>query len=306
MIENQTWFVIINPTSGNGSSQRKWPKIQQLLLDYGFVFEFEFTKHPAHSIELLHESVNQGVSKIICVGGDGTIHNIVNGIMAQNVFQTSKINLGVIPIGTGNDWVKTYGISLDIEKAIQCIKNGDLKHQDVGKIELTNQEREPIYFNNLAGVGFDGYVVSKVQKYKKLGALAYIFGALMGMLSAKNFQSKTTFNSEVYSKKTLMILIGLCQYSGGGMQLTKEPNPSDGYFDISIAENFKGFDILKNLFALFSGKITNSKKIITAKTNQIKIEVIDKTLPFIQADGELIGQGDFKCSIIPKALSFYA
>lgn len=99
-----------------------------------------------------------------------------------------------------------------------------------------------------------------------------------------------------------MVLAGLCKYSGGGMQLTNQPNPSDGLFDVSIAENFSTIDLLKNLPRLFNGRITQNTKVTTKKASSIKVKIIDGQLPFIQADGELIGAGDFEITLFHKAL----
>jgi len=305
MKTSKLWFVIINPTSGNGLSEKKWPQIEALLNTYGFNFEFAFSEYKNHSTKLVQEAITNGFTKIICIGGDGTLHNIVNGIMLQNVIETSKINVGVIPIGTGNDWVRTYNIPNDIENAIQIIKNGKTKIQDLGKIDFLNSNKPSIYFNNLAGLGFDGYVVSKVEKYKKYGALAYFLGTLEGLFSFKNFSSKVIVNSQVISNKALMILVGLCRYSGGGMQLTDAPNPNDGLLDICMVTNFSKFDIIKNLTNLYNGKIAQVKKVISLKTNTIEINILDGNAPFIQADGELIGKGDLLITIVPKAFSFY-
>ncbi|TYA52202.1 diacylglycerol/lipid kinase family protein [Formosa maritima] len=305
MTNNNLWFVIINPTSGNGASKKKWPEIERLLKTYKFEFEFMFTEHENHSIYLVQNAINQGFINIICIGGDGTLHNVVNGIMLQNVVPSNLINVGVIPIGTGNDWVKTHGITNHFENAIITIKNGALKTQDVGKIIIENKFKTPMYFINLAGIGFDGFVVSKVNKYKHLGAIAYLSGALLGLFSFKNFHSKVCVNSSIIESKTLMILIGICQYSGGGMQLTKTPNPFDGLLDISIVKNIGKIDILKNVVNLFNGKITNHKKVVKYKCKSIKVEITDSSKPFIQADGELLGTGNLEISIVPKAFSFY-
>lgn len=304
-MDKKLWFVIINPTSGNGSAKKQWLKIEALLLAYHFDFKFEFTQFSKHSQELVHKAINQGFRNIISIGGDGTLHNIINGIMSQNVVTSSSINVGVIPIGTGNDWVKTHNIPKDLERAIQIIKNGNTAQQDLGKIELLNQSSVPIYFNNLAGIGFDGYVVSKVGKYKHFGPIAYLVGTIMGLFSFKNFKSEVTINSEVIKSKSLMVLIGLCKYSGGGMQLTKTSNPYDGLFDISLAGDFSKWDILKNTVKLFNGSIVNFKKVKTFTSANISIQVLENQKPFIQADGELIGTGDFSVSIVPKSLSFY-
>ncbi|NNC50133.1 MAG: diacylglycerol kinase family lipid kinase [Flaviramulus sp.] len=300
-----SWFVIINPTSGNGSSKKNWPKIKERLELDNFNFQHVFTSHSKHSIQLVQQAIKQNIRNIICVGGDGTLHNIVNGIMAQNIVPATQINVGVIPIGTGNDWIKTFGISQNYRLAIKTIKNGALIKQDIGKIEFENNKLPAIYFNNLAGVGFDGYVVSKIEKHKQFGALAYLYGAVLSLLSFKNFESKVFVNNKIISGKTLMILVGICKYSGGGMQLTKNPHPCDGLFDITIAKNLNKFEIIKNLLNLFNGKITNHKNVTTLKSKEVFIEINQEILPLIQADGELIGSGSFKVSLVPSALSFY-
>jgi YegS/Rv2252/BmrU family lipid kinase len=304
MANKKSWFVIINPTSGNGSSKKKWIKIKQLLNRWEFDFEYAFTMHQKHSVEIVQQAIKNGFINIICVGGDGTLHNIVNGIMLQTEMPSTNITVGVIPIGTGNDWIKTHHIPKDIEGAIQIIKNGETKLQDVGKIELLDSQKEFVYFINLAGVGFDGCVVSRVEKYKRFGSLAYLFSTLISLVSFENFYATALVNSKNISGKTLMILIGLCEYSGGGMKLTKKPNPFDGFFDVSIAKDFSKLDILFNAAKLYNGKIVDFKKVLALKTTSIEIEIEEEKHPYVQADGELIGKGNFKSSIIPKAFRF--
>jgi len=299
------WFVIVNPTSGNGTSKKMWPKINQLLIQSGFDFTFAFTEYLNHSINLTETSINQGIKNIICVGGDGTLHNIINGIMSQNLVVSTAINVGVIPIGTGNDWVRTYNIPSNYKKAITIIKRGNTRQQDIGKINLLNGNKNTLYFNNLVGVGFDGLVVSKVEKYKSLGSMAYLVGAMLSLFAFRNFKTTLYFNDNSYKTKSLMVLVGLCKYSGAGMQLTKEPSPSDGKFDISIAGDLSKMEIIANLKNLFNGNIVDYKKVTTYKTDMIKIIIDEKEIPFIEADGELIGKGSFSVSIIPNAFTFY-
>ena len=305
MTSPKRWFVIINPTSGNGSSKRKWPKIKAHLELENVDFDFAFTEYANHSNELVQVAINHDFKNIICIGGDGTLHNIINGIQNQSYVKSSEIHIGVIPIGTGNDWIKTYNIPLDVQKAISIIKKGHLKSQDLGKIEFLNQDKNDIYFNNLAGVGFDGFVVSKVGKYKYLGSLAYIIGAVVGLFSFKNFSATISLNKKEIKTKSLMVLVGLCNYSGGGMRLTKDPNPNDGLFDVSVAKDLNKLDIIKNLFNLFNGNIVKHSKIENYKVDRLSIIINSEEHPYIQADGELIGKGNIQLSIVPKAFSFY-
>ncbi|WP_456461429.1 diacylglycerol/lipid kinase family protein [Lutibacter sp.] len=297
------WFIIVNPTSGNGASKKKWPVIKKELLNQNFKIEVVFTAYEKHSIKLLEIALKKGFTNFICVGGDGTLHNIINGILRFNPANILEIKIGIIPIGTGNDWVKTYNIPLNYKKAIDIIKTENTIKQDIGKINI-NSTNETVYFNNMAGIGFDGYVVNNVHKYKKLGFLAYLVGALISLINYKKSFLKITFNKTVLKGKCLMLLIGICNYAGGGMQLTKKPNSTDGLFDITYIKNLTLLTVLNNIRGLFNGKITSHKLINTYKTSTIKINVVDSNKSYIQADGELIGSGDFIVSILPKAINF--
>jgi len=297
------WFVIVNPTSGNGTSKKKWPLIFSELTKQNFDFEYVFTEYVKHSIELVQNAIKQGFIKFICVGGDGTLHNIVNAILSLNPKNTSEIKIGIIPIGTGNDWVKTYKIPKDYKKVIEIIKADQTIKQDIGKITLS-EPKKVVFFNNLAGIGFDGFVVNKVHKFKNLGFLAYLIGALVSLTSYKKPTLKIDFNNEEIKDKTLMLLIGLCRYSGGGMRLTKNANPIDGLFDISYINKITLFTILGNLPGLFNGQITNHRLVKTYKSSELNIKVLDTQETYIQADGELIGSGDFSVELLPNAITF--
>lgn len=299
----QQWFVIVNPTSGNGASKKKWPLIFKELKRQQFEFEFAFTEHKEHAVELVKEAINKGFKKLICVGGDGTLHNIVNGVLTLNIATTSALKIGVIPIGTGNDWVKTYGISKDYKKAIETLKTKHTTLQDIGKIHLENTSKT-VYFNNLAGIGFDGYVVNKVHKFKNLGSFAYLTGALVSLFSYKKPLLEISFNNIILKHNTLLLFIGICNYCGGGMQLTKQPNPLNGLFDISLVKNISLIQLLTNIPYLFNGKITQHKIVDNYKTSALKINSLNTQVAYIQADGELIGTGNFTVSLLPKALNF--
>jgi YegS/Rv2252/BmrU family lipid kinase len=300
---NTKWFVIVNPTSGNGASKKKWPLIFNELKHQQFIFEFAITTHKHHAEILVQDAVIKGFKKIISVGGDGTLHAIVNGILSLKTKNISEINIGIIPIGTGNDWAKTYNISKDYKDAIKTLKTNYTVQQDIGKLTLI-PENKIIYFNNLAGIGFDGYVVNKVHKFKNLGSLAYLSGALVSLFSYKKPLLEITFNTTVIKSKTLLLFIGICKFCGGGMQLTKNPNPTDGIFDITFVKNITFLEVIVNIPALFSGKITDKKIIKNYKANKLQIKVLDKQETYIQADGELIGSGDFNVELLPKALTF--
>ncbi len=298
---SKSWFIIVNPYSGNRNISEQWKEIQQLLKTKKINFSFAFTQFSKHEIELVDKAIQNGFRNIISIGGDGTLHHVVNGIMQQRYVKTSDITIAVIPQGTGNDWIKTYNIPNDVKKAIEIISKKKTILQDIGVLETENKTVS--YFNNVAGLGYDGYVVNKLKTLKRFGSIAYLLSGLAGLLLYKKSIFKIIFDDKIIEVKCLMIIFGLCKYSGGGMQFTKDVNSSDGLFDITIAKNLNLFDLVFNLPKLYSGKIVNHKKIETYKTKKIRVIPTDKK-PFIQADGELIGTGKVSVKIIKKALNF--
>ena len=298
------WFVIVNPVSGNGKAKKKWQPIYNELKKQEFKFTYAFTEYEKHSIKLIENAIKHGISKFICVGGDGSLHHIINGIFNHsNTINIKAIKLGVIPIGTGNDWIKTYGISKNYKKAIQTIKKEKTFLQDIGKITLTSSNKE-VYFNNLAGIGFDAHVVNYVHKYKHLGFLAYLVSTLISIGSYKRSFLEIRFNNLIIKQKTLLFLIGICKFSGGGMQLTNYISSNDGQFDVTYVDKITLLTILKHIGKLFNGKITDLEFVKSYTTSEAVIKVLDNKKTYIQADGEIIGSGSFTITILQKALSF--
>lgn len=299
----QKWYVIVNPSSGNGTSKKKWPLIFKELKKQQINFEYDFTSYKKHSTKLVQNAIKNGFKKFICIGGDGTIHNIVNGILIANPNNIKDIKIGVIPVGTGNDWIKTYGISKNYKKAIYTIKNECTTAQDIGKISMLNTNKT-IYFNNLAGIGFDGYVVHKVNSFKNLGFLAYLTAAIVGIITYKKTTLQINFNNIQLKGSSLLVLIGICTYCGGGMRLTQNPNPKDALFDITYLKTISLLTLLLNIPNLFNGKITQNRLLKNYKTSTLHIKVLSKEATYIQADGESIDVENLNISILPNALNF--
>ena len=295
-----SWFIIANPTSGNRNFSKLWKEIQQLLKNKNLDYSFAFTQFSKHEIALVQNAIKIGFRNIMSIGGDGTLHHVVNGIMSQRYVKTSDITISVIPLGTGNDWVKTYNIPRDIKEAIEIIYKKNIITQDIGVLKTVNTIT---YFNNVAGIGYDGYVVNKLQSLKKFGSISYLIAGFYGMLSYKKSNFKILIDNKVITTDCLMTVFGICRYSGGGMQFTEKINTSSGLLNITIVKNFTLLDLIIHLPKLYSGKIVDHRKVATYKTNEITI-LPKKSKPFIQADGELIGIGNVSVSIIKKAIQF--
>lgn len=295
------WFLIANPTAGNRKFSKQWKEIQQLLKNKNIDYSFAFTEHSKHEIKLVQNAIQQGFVNIISVGGDGTLHHVVNGIMTQRYVKTSDITIAVIPLGTGNDWIKTYNIPNNIEKSVEIIHQKKIILQDIGLLETENKTVS--YFNNVAGLGYDGYIVHKLDSLKNFGSIAYLLSGLAGLLFYKKSTFKIIFDDKLIETNCLMTLFGICKFSGGGMQFTKEVDAADGLFDITIAKNLTIFDLVFNIKKLYNGNIIHHKKIETYKTKEITV-IPKSAKPFIQADGELIGTGKITVTIIEKAVNF--
>jgi len=295
-----SWFLIVNPNAGNTHFKKSWNGIQNLLKTKEYNYSFAFTQYTKHEVILVDEAIKQGYRKIISVGGDGTLHHVVNGIMMQRYVKTSDIKLGVIPLGTGNDWIKTFNIPNSIKESIDIILNKNTDFQDVGCIKHGENSEE--YYINVAGIGYDGYVVNKLNSLKRFGSIAYLLSGLYGLLFYKKSNYIIKINNEIIQEKCLMILFGLCRFSGGGMQMTKNVNPKDGLLDVTIAKNLSLIDLVFNLPKLYNGKIVSHKKVDTYKTTSIEIIESNNKKSFIEADGELVGKGSLKVSIINKAI----
>ncbi|MCL7752545.1 diacylglycerol kinase family protein [Polaribacter sp. Z022] len=298
---SNSWFIIANPTSGNRNFSKQWEEIQQLLNNKKIDFSFAFTQFSKHEIELVDKAIQNGFRNIISVGGDGTLHNVVNGIMLQRYVKTSDITIAVIPQGTGNDWIKTYNIPNNVAKAVEIIHQKKTILQDIGVLKTDNNSVS--YFNNVAGLGYDGYIVNKLKTLKRFGSIAYLLSGLAGLLLYKKSVFKIIFDDKVIETNCLMTIFGICKFSGGGMQFTKNVNSTDGLFDVTIAKKLHLLDLVFNLPKLYSGKIVHHKKIETYKTKEITV-IPQTTKPFIQADGELIGTGKVTVKIIEKAINF--
>ena len=298
---SKSWFIIANPIAGNQKFSKQWKEIQQLLNSKNIDYSFVFTQFSKHEIELVQNAIQQGFRNIISVGGDGTLHNIVNGVMMQRYVKSSDITIAVLPIGTGNDWIKTYNIPNNIKKAIDIISERKTILQDIGQIEIATGKIS--YFNNVAGLGYDGYIAKKLQELKRLGSISYLIAGIYGFLFYKKSIFKIEMNQTIIETTCLMTMVSICKFSGGGMQFSKKGDPIDGLFDITIVKNITLLDLILNIKKLYNGKIVAHPKVATYKTNKIIVDP-QNLKPFIQADGELIGTGTATFSLIEKGIHF--
>ncbi|MDA3927373.1 MAG: diacylglycerol kinase family lipid kinase [Prolixibacteraceae bacterium] len=299
------WLVVLNPNAGGNQALREWPLIEQELLKENFSFEIVRTERPKHAISLVKEKIEKGFRKIIIIGGDGTLHEVVNGIMSQNKTSPSSILLGMISMGTGNDWIKTHQISKNFKEAIQQIKEGKTIFQDVGKIIFKHDgvNKETRYFINSVGIGFDAkvlkYSLAKKEKGKSKKS-DYITGLIKSLFTNKNIDSLIQLDSESINTKVYNLTIGVCQYKGGGFKLLPNAIPDDGMLDVTLACKISKRKLIVSLPKIFGGKVDKIKYFDFYQVRDLKLDISGPICT--EADGEYLGLHPLHVSIVPNQL----
>ena len=298
------WFAIANPKSGSGKSESLLKRVEAELSKNQIDFELHKTSVSGDEIMLVKKATSLGYRKILCIGGDGTIQKIVAGIQIQKNIPKDNILFGLVPVGTGNDWAKSKGISLKISESVPFLNSGKIKTQDVGLANIKANEKEiKRYFITYSGVGFDSFMLKRIHRYKWLGKFSYLFCALMNFLNYKNIEVEIETDDAKINSKVFLLGVGLCKFTGGGMQLIKTPAGSSGELNMTIAQDLSKTEIIKIFFSLFNGGVFKKRKILTLSSKRILI-VAKNTILTCQGDGEIFGAGKVSYSVVKKGLRY--
>jgi len=298
--KSDLFYVIVNPNSGSKKALKDWEKINSLLRKSIIIFDFYLTKQAGDAIVATKNAIENGYRRFIAVGGDGTLNEVINGIFTQKFCNTDEIVVGILPVGTGNDWSRNYYIPKDYKLAIKLLEKQNIIVQDVGLAEISGRKQ---FFINVAGLGFDALVAKKTnfQKQKGKGSkfsfLLNIFSTINNYkaISSKIILTDKTFNVDLFSMS-----IGICRYNGGGMLQLPKAIPDDGLFDVTIIKKISIFDLILNIKKLYDGNILKHPNVINLRTN--KLSVISKYNLLLETDGETLETGSYEFSIIPKAI----
>ncbi len=299
------WLVIVNPNAGNKKGKKDWDTISDLLKKEKLSFSVKFTERKGQAIVFTQEAITAGYRKFITVGGDGTLNEVVNGVFSNGVCPTNDISLALIPVGTGNDWGRMFGIPLDYKKAIKIIRDNNQMVHDVGLVSFFDgPEKKERHFINIAGLGFESVVVRRtnIQKDKgRSGKLIYFCNLLMSLLSYKNTKAEIIIDGVKSIADVFSINVGNGRYCGGGMRQTPFALPNDGLLDVTIINGMGKFEIIRNLKILYDGTILNHPKIDGYKCKNIKVS--SDSVIYTEADGESLGHTPAEFSIIPASIN---
>lgn len=279
---------ILNPNAGNGRGQKKWRQLKaQLTIPY----ELHVTQYAGHTCELASEIASTATKKqpvcIIAIGGDGTLHEVVNGIA------TSKhVYVGAIAAGSGNDFARGYRVFKDAKQLQQFVVSKEVTVHDVGVTRINDYEKR--FINNF-GIGFDAFVAiianesqlkKKLNKWK-LGKLSYPYFVIQALFTFKPFQLTAIHNEmrEVFNE-VWFASVSNQPFFGGGMNLSPVSNTQDGKLEVTVVSNLSKWKLLLLFGSVFFAKHTQMKEVHQFEVEQIQFEFQFEAHVMSHADGE--------------------
>ncbi len=283
---------LFNPVACHGKSSRVLDRITKIFDDAGRKYEIRTSEYKGHLTELAREASETDNEGIVVIGGDGSVLEVASGILGKDV------KFGIIPAGTGNDFVRSIGVGNDPEYAAKAILNGKLKKVDIGQNEKGD------CFINVAGVGFDTEVIRFTEKFKFFhGMVPYVFGLFCSLFVYHGTNVDITIDGQKSSHRLFLLAIGNGRTYGGGMNVCPSASPFDGFFDLTVFDKLSNLKVPFKLISFISGKHENIKEIHNLRCREIRVET-EKPLP-INMDGEIIGSTPMSFRIVEGALTLF-
>ena len=312
------WLAIVNVFAASKKAGSVWKRAAACLEEAGVAYKAEFTGGKYNATELSMKAAARGYRKFIAVGGDGTIHDVLNGIaeyaMSESEVSLSDFTLSVIPVGSGNDWVKSVGLSADIQQAVASIAAGVTGVQDVVKVSVLDDSdfsAEPLavsYMSNIGGVGLDARVCEIVNRKKERGRRGkklYVSALLYCIRHRVPIRAKVICDGKtIFSGRYLSMAFGVGKYSGGGMRQTPEAVLDDGLLDITIIPDIPIWTIAKEVYKLFTGNFLTIKEVVPAKCREVLIlPESEADAEPVEVDGEVVGRAPVKMEVLEQQIN---
>ena len=313
------WYCIVNPHAGSGKTMPVWTLAEKQLTALSVPFKTTLTNYKFHATLLAREAAQHGYRKLLAVGGDGSVHEVLNGILqycdAQGV-PPEEFTLAVIPIGSGNDWIKSLGVPHDAKAVVELIASGSFVRQDVVRVETAVPEgaadgasdgaadgapdgasdaapdgasRRVCYMANVGGVGFDSHVCERVNILKDRGKrsrLIYLGALLQTLFSTRAFHTRIVADGScVFEGEAYSVAFGNGRYSGGGMRQVPMSEIDDGLLDYMIVPKAPLLMILTQLPRLYNGTVNDSGLLLTGRCRDLEMTGDN----IVEVDGEVVG-----------------
>lgn len=288
-------LLIVNPTARHGETKTLLPAIEQLL-ESTLPHQTVLTDGPGHARKLA--AMTAGLDLVVAVGGDGTVHEVLNGLM--QIPDGARPALGIIPTGSGNDTRRTYGIPSEVPQAALVLASGERRSFDVGVCN-------GLYFNNSFAAGLDAKVTAKAVEYKvttRRDGLWLYMTALLHVLfhDLSGFRARFSFDdTDRRELETLIIAATVGQTYGGGFRITPDAIPDDGLLDVCMIDPLSLPQALARLPFVVLGKHTRMRPVHMSRHRSIVIES-PEPVP-AQIDGEVLLEPRYEISILPRAIT---
>jgi YegS/Rv2252/BmrU family lipid kinase len=296
--------IILNPASGRGMGERSLPIIEKNMRDYGLDFDLVQTERPWHAKDLALQAAFDGYSVVVAAGGDGTVNEVLNGLMLAKKEGKSEVALGCLGVGRGNDFGFGMGIPQGVESGCKVLHEDCRKTIDVGKV-TGGLFPEGRYFGNGVGIGFDAVVGFEALKMKRLhGFLSYLVAALKTIFLYYNPPIiRIEYESNDVTQQSLMVSVMNGRRMGGGFMMAPNAETDDGLLDLCIAGSVSRMGIFALMPRFMNGTQHNHKAITTGRAKKVKVTAVEGVLP-AHADGETLCKDGHQLTIelIPSAV----
>jgi YegS/Rv2252/BmrU family lipid kinase len=291
---------LVNPASGNGGTGKRWPELAHRAAQLGLEGTTLFSERPGHLPELAEQAARAGAELVVSVGGDGTLNEVANGLVRAG----APTELATIPLGTGMDFVRTYGIPTRFEDAVRTALEGKVRTIDVGRVsyrEWSGAEGER-YVANVGSVGMSAAVAQRANGMSKaLGGKATFFYALARVFFEwDNTLVSVQLDDERREARMHDVIVANGQWHGGAMRLAPEAQPDDGLFDVVLIGDVTKRDFVTTAPKLYKGTYLAHPKIELLRSRTVAVDAPER-LP-IELDGEQVGTTPVRFEIVPAAL----
>jgi diacylglycerol kinase (ATP) len=297
-----TTFFLVNPASANGSTSRAWPEIAHRAAAAGLEGETLFSEGPGGVIRIAERAAGMGAEKVVVVGGDGTVNEAVNGLLAAGAGH--EVELAVIPRGTGTDFVRTFRIPRELDDAIAVARDGRVREIDAGRVAYRAWDGSDgsAYFANVASAGMSGAVARRANSTSKaLGGKASFLWATLAVFARWSNADVSVDVDDVHRAGSMLdVIVANCEWLGGGMHMTPNARPDDGLFDVLLIGDVTKRDLVQTLPKIYRGTHLPHPKAEELRGRTVRVEA-PTPLP-IELDGEQPGTTPVTFEVVPRAL----
>lgn len=286
--------VIINPTAGGKKTKKTAIALEVVkahLTAKGLPFSVYFTTKQGEAKTITEEVIKNGATDIIVIGGDGTLHEVINGFS-----NFDKVNLGIIPSGTGNDFASALNLPENPEKAIEIITETQPKYADF-------MQMPTVRGLNVIGMGIDVDVLRRYSKLKKKTKLGYTMSLIKTLFNFDFVDFDVEINGKRQKERSFIACIANGNRYGGGIPICPIANPTDAKLDFLTVSEIKGLKIIPAFLKLKAGKILKLKQ--SKHQNMQEVKIIPNGDYTVNVDGELYDNIPFEVKIVSNTLKVY-